>query len=346
MTTQEWFDKYLPDQQRPVSQGGIANAKHCARFYLYRHKWGIVPRVTKYSSSPKLGNIVHSMMQNGKDNTKVVQEQVMKSYNILMERIKKGEDLDGYLASEAAEIGELYNKALAICTIYWEKFPPKEYIQTHSRELVLESVYQPPVSNKEVPLIGIIDWLVEDSRNGSMWIRDFKTTGLSFVLKKTGIIFGLQGRYYRFLCKDTVSGFILDMIKTPSIKLCGKDHKTAKELDITAEEAYKIRVEEWYEVQEESMSSEAVAFLKEPVDNKELMTHLNHACHLWLAPCVPTNFMRDITLSKCTGYRTQCPYYCLCSSAESTWPAQIEQFFQIRTDNRTVEAKEKGIEDE
>ncbi|KKN01654.1 hypothetical protein LCGC14_1125570 [marine sediment metagenome] len=340
MLTQTWFDKHLPDQRRPLSQSGIANAKACARFFLFRHKWGIIPKVSSYGAAPKLGNLVHRLMQVGKKGIPTVREEVMKSYNTLVDRINKGEDLDGYLAREAKEIGDLFNKALAICTIYWERFPPKDYIKTMGREIVLESVHRPPLGNKDVPLIGIIDWLVKDERNSGLWIRDYKTTGQKFEMKMTGIVYGLQGRYYRFLSKDSIKGFILDMIKTPGIKLCGKDKKTADLEGITPEEAYKIRVEEWYETEDEVMDSRAVAFLDEPVDNRELMTYLNYACNLWLAPCKPENFTRDITLGKCTAYRKRCPYYELCSSAMSTWPAQVEQFFQVRTDS--AGAKKKG----
>lgn len=352
MTTLQWLEANLPDQHRPVSQGGIANAKHCARFYLYRNKWGIIPKASQYSAAPKIGNLVHRMMKVGQDNVTVVHEEVMKTYNTLLDRINKGEDLEGYLAREAKEIGDLYNKALAICTIYWERFPPKDYIDTIGREMVLERTYSPPMrgiqtSSSEVPLIGIIDWLVSDDRSYTNWIRDFKTTSQSFEMKVTGLVYGLQGRFYRFLCKDKhIKGFILDMIKTPGIKLCGKDKKTADLEGITPAEAYKARVEEWYETEDEVMESRAVAFLDEPVDNKELMTHLNYACQLWLTDCDPKKFMRDITLRKCTGFRKQCPYYGLCSSAMATWPAQIEQFYQIRTDNQSAGAKEKGTKND
>ena len=83
MTTQKWLDKHLPDQKRPLSQSGIVNALRCPRFFLYRNKWGIIPKVSKYTPAPKVGKLVHRMMKVGRENIKVVQEEVIKSYNEL-----------------------------------------------------------------------------------------------------------------------------------------------------------------------------------------------------------------------------------------------------------------------
>lgn len=351
MKLQAWLDKNLPDQKRPVSQSGIVNAKRCSRLFLYRHKWGIIPKRPKYVAAPNLGRLVHRIMQLGKDDIKVAHEEVMKTYNTLMERIKRGEDLEGYLAKEAKEIGDLWNKAVAVTSIYWDRYPPKEHIKTLGREIVLEAEYKTPLFQTPVPLVGIVDWPVEDTRNGNQWMRDFKTTSQPFETKMTGLTYGVQSRFYRFLAHECalwlkLKGFLLDIIKTPSIKLCGKDHKGAEKQNITPEEHYKNRVIEWYETQDETMDSRGVVFPEEDYLPSELKVHLDYACQLWEAPCVPEKFPRDITLSKCVAFRSQCPYYGLCSSNPVTWPAEIEQFYEIRTDSAGAQQTESEDKDD
>jgi hypothetical protein len=136
-----------------------------------------------------------------------------------------------------------------------------------------------------------------------------------------------------------VKGFILDMVKVPTIKLCGKDEKNAAAWECTVMEAYIKRVKEWYEEQEEeAMKSVAIKF-NEPVDNSELFDALLEVSDIWEVEALPENFSKDLTKSTCYAYEKECPYYVLCSSDPVTWPSIIEQMFEVVPEHK--DRKEK-----
>jgi len=344
MKARQWFEENLKDLKRPLSPSGVVNGLRCPRLFMLRNKWGLLLKLKPYSKAPKLGTLVHRLMKVGEGGVDKVREEVVKEHEGLLERIRKGEDLTGDLARMAKELGELHQKALAVARIHWKKFPPKKHIKTLCREEVLEGEFSMSVTNSmKVPLLGIVDWAVKDSRDGGVWIRDTKTTGNPFESILTGFLYCIPCRMYRILgdqnkeWRGKIKGFILDMIRTPGIKLCSKDIKNANSWSCTPAEAYMKRVEEWYECQEETMESSAIAF-NEPVYNREIVSALEYMCKLWNHPPNPDSFCRDQTRSTCYAYKKVCPYYRLCSSDESTWPIQISEFYEVRGDD----PKKKG----
>jgi hypothetical protein len=136
-----------------------------------------------------------------------------------------------------------------------------------------------------------------------------------------------------------VKGFILDLAKVPSIKLCGKDEKNAAKWECTVMEAYIQRVKEWYEGQEEeAMKSMAIKF-NEPIENMEIIRTVQHVLLMWGTEALPENFSKDLTRSTCYAYEKECPYYVLCSSDPVTWPSIIEQMFEVVPEHK--DRKEK-----
>ena len=341
MTTEKWFEINLKDLKRPVSASGMVTGLRCPRLFMYRNKWGLIPKVQPYSGSAKLGKIIHRLLQKGKEGVETVHQEIIKDHVVLTERIKNGEDMTGDLARAANELSDTYQKALAVVSIFWEKFPPSEYMETVCREQPIEAVYVQGSDTRTMdglPIIGIVDWVVKDTRNGSYWIRDTKSTSRSFESITTGFKFSIPCRFYRILAEigtpwgHEVKGFILDMLATPSIRMCGTDEKAAAKLGCTVLEAYIGRVKEWYEKEgEKSIASVGIAF-NESTYNREIVMALAYMQRLWGLPPDPSCFARDQTKSMCYAYERMCPYYGLCSSDTATWPAQIEQFYQVRQD--------------
>lgn len=353
MKTSEWFESKLPDLKRPVSASGMVTGMRCPRLFLYRNKWGIIPKVQPYSGSAKLGKIIHRLLQKGQERKEEVHQEIIKEHVVLTERIKNGEDITGDLERAANELSDTYQKAIAVVSIFWEKFPPREYMKTVCREQPIEAVYVQGNDTRimnGLPLVGIMDWVVLDERDGSYWIRDTKSTSRSFESITTGFKFSIPCRFYRILAEigiewgHKVKGFILDMLATPSIRMCGTDEKAAAKLGCTVLEAYIGRVKEWYEKEgEKSITSVGIAFA-EPTYNREIVMAFALLQRLWEMPPNPECFARDQTKSMCYAYERMCPYYGLCSSDSSTWPAQIEQFYQVREDkpmDNTDERKEE-----
>ena len=343
MKTEEWFKENLEDQKRPVSGSSIVDGLRCEKLYFFRSRWAIRPKVKPYSQATKVGNLVHSLMKAGREGIEKVHQRVIKDHTKLVERIRAGEDLSGDLARAANDLNHLYQKALAIVTIFWEKFPAKEYMTTICREERKEGF----LPSSTTHAVWIADWIVRDERDGSVWIRDTKTTGEDFDSILTGFLYCVQCRFYRIMaaqeeCGDKLKGFIVDMIQTPTIKLCGKDEKMAIKLGCTPFEAYVQRVKEWYEVNAKDgkvMDSVAIVF-NEDIHNTEIMNSLDTITQLQERDPVPSHFSRDLTKSRCVHYRKTCPYYPLCSSDESAWPSLIEKYYEVREKPETKKGKE------
>ena len=328
MTITEWFKENMKDWKKPISASGIMTALGCEMKFLFANKWRLYRKARQYSASASFGKLLHRLLQVGEARLEEVHEEVVKQHAGLLQRIKEGEDLTGDLAREADGLHANYNKAVAVVRIFWEKYPPAEHMETVCREERIDG------DEAGVPRTGYMDWVVRDKRDGSVWIRDTKTTSRKFEAVLTGFSHCVQCRFYRILAMNRpwgkdVKGFILDLVKVPSIKLCGKDEKMAAKLDCTPMEAYIQRVKEWYENQDEdAMKSVAIAF-NEPVENREIVKDFEKVKKLWEMEALPENFSKDETRSSCYAYEKVCPYYVLCSSDPVTWPAQIEEMFEV-----------------
>jgi hypothetical protein len=338
MKINEWFRENMKDWKKPISASGIMTALGCERKFLFANKWRLYRKARQYSQSASFGKLLHRLLQVGEARLEEVHEGVVKQHAALLQRIKEGEDLTGDLAREADGLHANYTKATAVVSIFWEKYPPAEHMETVCREEKIEGNFG------EAGLIGYIDWVVRDKRDGSVWLRDTKTTGRKFESVLTGFSHCVQCRFYRRLALERewgkdVKGFILDLVKVPSIKLCGKDEKMAAKLNCTPMEAYIQRVKDWYADQDEdAMKSVAIAF-NEPIDNWELHDTLCHVRDMWETEALPENFSKDLTRSSCYAYEKVCPYYVLCSSDPVTWPAQIEELFEVVPEHK--DRKEK-----
>jgi len=338
MTMTEWFKENMKDWRKPISASGIMTALGCERKFLFANKWRLYRKARQYSPSASFGKLLHRLLQVGEARCEEVHQEVIKQHGALREQILKGEDLTGDILREANELHSNYTKALAVAKIFWEKYPPAEHMETVCREERIEGEWT------GTPVVGFMDWIVRDTRDKSVWIRDTKTTSRKFDSILTGFQWSVQARFYRKLAmsrpwgKD-VKGFILDMVKVPTIKLCGKDEKNAATWECTVMEAYIKRVKEWYaEQDEESMKSVAIKF-NEPVDNIEIGKVYCKTQDMWGAEALPENFSKDLTRGSCYAYEKVCPYYVLCSSDPLTWPAQIEEMFEVVSEHKDREEK-------
>lgn len=340
MTTKDWFNENLKDQKRPLSSSSILDGCRCERLFFFRNRWAIRPKIKPYRKGASTGTLVHKLMKAGRDGVEKVQQEVIKQHSKLLDRIKAGEDLSGDLARAANELNHLYQKALAIATIFWTTFPPKKYMKTICREEKKESF----APNGTVPCVWIADWIVEDTRDGGIWIRDTKTTSETLDAILTGFLYSVPCRFYRIMAAqeewgDRLKGFILDTIQVPTIKLCGKDEKQAAKLGCTPFEAYVQRVKEWYKAQDEDpMKSPAIVF-NEDIHNPEIIKALADAIELQERDADPKLFSRDVTGSRCYHYRKVCPYYALCSTGIDGWPSLIERYYEIREEPKQEEKK-------
>jgi hypothetical protein len=310
---------------------------------------GIVLRGGECKESATLGTIYHRLQSLGPGSEVKVKAEVRKQQTDLMERVNKGEDLDGQIVRLANLLTSLYHKAEAMAHIFWEKYPQPPHFKTIETEIKHTMVWNGLI------LEGTIDKLLmamigQETTDG-VWIRDHKSTGMTLESLFGGLAWSLQGRIYRPLAEDychknpdkltlpakysvageyVIRGFILDGILKPGIKLCKTDEKNAKEWGVSIEDAYLRRVKEWYaEKNEDAVRSRAILFT-EPLFPAELQEALEVMRDLSSRVfCVPEQFERDVTRQECFAFMKQCIYHDLCSTDPKNWGPLFETKYKM-----------------
>lgn len=343
-------------QMRPFAchQSSISCAHGCERCFFYKERWGVELRGVKVKEGATLGTIYHRFQKLGQGNQDLVRPWVMKKQVALMDKVDKGEDLDGQMLRLAGLLTTLYNKAEAMAKIFWERYPTPSYLKTIGTEIEHSMTIQSgPLAG--MVLEGIIDKLVQDTRNSNVWIRDHKSTGMKTLdVIFAGFVWSPQARMYRILAKDYIEknppsnsektikngfdpmiGFILDGILKPGIKLCKKDDKNAGLWKCSVENAYLRRVKEWYAEYSnkndgrKSIESRAIMF-NEPLYPLEFSAELCKMYDLSKRGNNHIEYQRDPSRFHCFLYDSPCIYHDLCESPKSRWAELFETKYKIK----------------
>ena len=337
-------------------QSSISCAHGCERCWFFAERWGVELRGIRVKEGASLGKIYHKFQALGQGNQDLVKPWVSKMQLELMARVEKGEDLDGQILRLANLLTTLYNKAEAMAKLFWERYPTPNYLKTIGTELkhrmTTPRLLYRGVNLEGMVLEGTIDRLLQDTRNGNIWVRDHKSTGLKTLdVIFAGFPWSPQARMYRILAEDfcsshpmpgtvagsenwKVMGFILDGIMKPGIKLCGKDEKNSKVWNCSTEEAYLRRVKEWYaEKDTAAIKSQAIMF-NEPLYPPELMDELLKMQVLGGLPNDPDRYNRDPSRFHCFLYDSPCIYHDLCESPMSRWPELFDTKYKIKEEEK------------
>ena len=341
-------------QMKPFAchQSSISCAHGCERCWFFSERWGVELRGVKVKEGATLGHIYHRLQKLGPEHDEEVRAEIRQMQAELMAWVDKGEDLDGQILRLANLLTTLYDKALAMAKIFWERYPQPDYLKTIGTEITHTMTIQDgPL--KGMVLEGTIDKLLQDTRNGNIWIRDHKSTGMKTLAPIfAGFPWSPQARIYRILAEDyccvdksnnpqgnRVVGFILDGIMKPGIKLCGKDEKNAKTWGCSVEDAYLRRVKEWYDEKDtDAIKSQAIMF-NEPLYPRELVRDMLRIKALAERPNKPEMYSRDPSRFHCFLYDSPCIYLDLCESPMAKWPELFDTKYRI------TEAEKKEIAD-
>ena len=344
------------------SQSSMKLALNCIRAWFFKIQWGLQLRGVEIKESADLGQIYHKFQQFGPGEEPKVRAWVHQRQTALINRIDKGEDLDGQMARLVSSLSTSYDKALAMAQIFWDKYPQPSYLKTIGVEIKHRMDMKFP-GGITIPLEGIIDKLLLDTRNGNIWIRDHKSTGRALASLFLGIQWSIQARLYRILALDYmvkkdwigqdpkwalahVKGFILDGILKPGIKLCGKDEKNSKAWNCPLEDAYLRRVKEWYAIKEEenpgsTIKSQSIMF-NEPLFPDELKRDLTRLYNISIKGKDPKAYSRDGTRFHCFLYEKPCIYESLCSAPISQWPELLDTKFKIKEEKKNENIETDG----
>lgn len=332
-------------QMKPFAchQSSISCAHGCERCWFFKERWGVELRGVKVKEGASLGKIYHKFQKLGPGHEDKVQMWVRQMQTDLMRQVDKGVDLDGQILRLANLLTTLYNKAEAMARIFWERYPTPSYLKTIGTE-IKHTMTIPSGPLAGMVLEGIIDKLIQDTRNGNIWIRDHKSTGMKTLdVIFAGFPWSTQARIYRILADDymkshrsetgaidKIKGFILDGILKPGIKLCGKDEKNSKVWNCSVEDAYLRRVKEWYvEKDTDTIKSQAIMF-NEPLFTMELSSELCKMYDLGKRGNNPDFYYRDPSRFHCFLYDSACIYLDLCSLPRTAWPELFETKYKIK----------------
>jgi hypothetical protein len=128
----------------------------------------------------------------------------------------------------------------------------------------------------------------------------------------------------------SVTGFILDGITTPGIKLCKTDEKNAKDWNVPITEAYLHRVKEWYaEKPDDHIRSRGIIYA-EPLWPDELVASCNILRNLYDKGAQgPEVFDRDVMRRECFAYEKQCVYHELCETDPKNWDVLFDTRYKF-----------------
>jgi len=332
---------------------------------MFRDRWCIIPKQQPFAVAASQGSLTHRLIEKGPDGIEMVRAQVQEYIQHLLSRIDAGEDLLGYIAQEANELDNQFNKALAMATVLWEKYPRPKHHKILAKEKTIDISFRlGKPEDMPFPIVnlrGRLDEIVLDEKSSLIYIRDYKTTSRDVTYTLTGYHYSLQCRLYRLLAgaflqdlpdhkNRSPDGFILEILQVPTISMGSKDRdyteyeytftrgsrkgETEMRRDYEGEPQfsnYLQRCRGWYaERGDEAVQSFAVRFI-EPVLPQELSLALGLAVIYQNLPAdVPSAFPRDTTASYCKFMNRICPYYDLCCTDEAAWPAIIESKYEVK----------------
>jgi hypothetical protein len=330
-----------------ISQSCVSCFCHCERRFMFTYLWGLHPKHPPLSIAMSTGSRVHELLSVGPDRISEIEEKNKVAENELVRQIDSGEDLFGENAKRIEALDDIWNKALAIANILWEKYPANPDHTIIGSEQLIQAPYG------DIPLQGTLDKIISNKKDGTYYIRDYKCSSRPTEFVMTGMKWNIQSWMYKLLFELThfvpCTGFIWDVIQVPSIKMSGADrdftmteivsgkNKGEMKKEYIGEpqlKNYITRCKEWYSVNgDQSCRSFCERFpnsyyLSVPLDISSTLTRvydavLNREPH-------PNYWPRDVSGHSCKGFNRVCELYGLCNLDTAAWPIQIEKDFTLK----------------
>lgn len=199
----------LPVVQSPrLRQSTIYDYRSCPRKFLLRHRCNLELKGKGSKRSLDVGTFFHELMASlYKTDEKLMGQLTIDQ--LIEERV--------LAAAESIESPELVRQELnsrqalaeVMVDIYWDMFPLD---RSKFRLLEAEEV----VRNEWAE--GIPDAVLEDTRNGNLWLVDHKTEGRDGMIRSAPLTFELQPRLYRMLLQEKLGRPIVGVLHNIIVK--------------------------------------------------------------------------------------------------------------------------------
>lgn len=328
----------------PIHQSCLNCWVGCKRKALYIYRYGLHPKRLPLSEAMTVGSLTHSILYHGPNHLDIAQASKNLTITELTRQITSGEDAFGDNAPRIQLIEDSWSKSCAIAQILWDRFPPNP-----NHKLIAGEEYLILTLPSGVRIAGTLDRIILDTSTNTYWIRDYKISGRDVSFTVAGYRWSSQPWLYKLLLENHLrqpcSGFILDIIQKPTIKLSGEDcdtvlkigprgGKTLVKISEPKLSNYIDRCRTWYKDRgDESCRSFCELF---PPDHylsviRDIDTQLLQLHFLLVSDEIIDleEWPRDITGHHCHAYERLCDYYLLCNSNPQAWRAIIEAQYRV-----------------
>ena len=340
-----WFKSYVGGRATvaPVRSTAMGTLDTCARMFLYSERLGL--RLKSYESAPSRGSMYHSLLHHYRIGGSLARGQAAVQAFVVEEslRLKGLAGPDGLLpggqdvATVMSNLQQDCNLAVAMAEafvgVYPFPFEAWEVVRYTPEKVMSEVLYDWVVDG--TPVRVRFDCVVRNKTTGEVWVVDDKTTSLDPVVRAASLSFGWQTLLYTAVMRGvltessgeggTLAGVCHNVIRTPTIRYCGKD---------ASFEAYVNRVSQWYRDEREKNPARPPilqSWTRLKADDglsPEFLRKLKaqHKAHRSLPrlPLFPRNE------KACFHYNRPCPYLDLCQSDSPGWPRLLDAKFEVR----------------
>jgi len=232
-----------------IRQSTLSDWVSCRRLYLYRHIMGLKPHVEKRSVACDVGSFWHAIMshaylQGTLTSDSLLVAAALRDKVLAALQDQAATDLSGETEKSIRQVPQSCAKAQTMARIFWSKYP----LSTDFKCLFSEV----PLRATEGRLVIQVkpDAILREVSSGALWIMDHKSTGDTPGTAIAGKSWAFQTRLYAWAVSkvliEPARGFVYNIMQTPGILMCSKDEKEAAKQGITPEQAYLLRVQDWY----------------------------------------------------------------------------------------------------
>lgn len=332
----------LPVLRPPIRSSGIVDADHCLRYYVLKDRMGL--RGRRYDSALTIGRVYHSMrrlLSEGRDES-IALHKAASMLAAWQQAIADDTDARGlHYGTDATNIIEKSNKdwGIARAMAVWA------HRQSHSAGLDPTSAQRYEViaceqnieifyASLKTPIRVRLDALLLDTRTGSLYIGDHKTTSDDPSLVMQAVRFAVQPKLYRLAVEcwkqndpdapqQPLTGFIHDVIKKLGIRTKIGESMEVFIGRVSTEYAANTKAA-LAGTEEPKFLRSKVNFDDKPLMDEEFLLHLRQADRqAYVTPTLARFPRTPNPLHTCFTYGKPCEFHTLCSANPARWCAEI-----------------------
>lgn len=329
----------LPVVTPNVSASAVGTWCTCRRKFMWEKRYNLIPKEWVYSEALTEGKWFHRFMQHAAQGVPVEQtvmeigEQIKRR---LAEVAAKSVVADRS-ASESLDLERTLQLVRAMSSAFLRRYPRDPHRRAfHLPDGTVAAEWLITIRQRGWPahIKVIIDLVEEDTRDGSLWLTDYKTVGKSTkpMDRLRTMMWEIQPQLYRFAATTMlrtlgvdrpIVGFTHAVIQRPTIRQTQKEDY----------EGYLSRVDAWYadNTEYEKIVRSDIRFGQTPILTPDLGHWMTEMARASRAKIQLRHFPRDPSGRACFEYNRPCPYLRLCESPTDSWSQVIQESYKTKS---------------